>query len=96
MATTVINIHALVPGAVYIGRPGHGESGYFGNPFHLTAKEPRGSTLERFREYAEARIYSDPEYRANVRSLRGRTLACFCKPAPCHGDILAELAEQDL
>jgi len=29
------------------------------------------------------------------RELRGRTIACWCKPEACHGDILAELADAD-
>lgn len=29
------------------------------------------------------------------RELRGRTIACLCKPEACHGDILAELADAD-
>ena len=26
----------------------------------------------------------------NVVKLKGKTLGCFCKPYPCHGDIIAE------
>ena len=29
---------------------------------------------------------------AVINELRGRILQCFCFPWPCHGDILAELA----
>jgi hypothetical protein len=28
-----------------------------------------------------------------VPALRGKTLACWCVPELCHGDILAELAD---
>ena len=29
----------------------------------------------------------------DFRELQGKRLGCFCKPSPCHGDTLAELAE---
>jgi hypothetical protein len=29
-----------------------------------------------------------------VPELRGRTLACWCAPELCHGDVLAELADE--
>jgi hypothetical protein len=29
---------------------------------------------------------------AALPELRGKKLGCWCKPGPCHGDVLAELA----
>lgn len=34
-----------------IGRAGHGEDGYFGNPFRLLPGMSRGATLDRYRSY---------------------------------------------
>jgi hypothetical protein len=97
MTTRVANIrdfpNGLAPNHVYIGRAGRGHDGYFGNPFVLSRTESRGATIERFRAYAEHRIANDPTYRARVAALKGKTLLCFCAPAPCHGNVLAELAE---
>lgn len=45
--------------------------------------------MAKYREY----LTSDPELMALVPELRGKTLACWCAPEPCHGDILAELAD---
>ena len=75
---------------VYIGRAGRGQDGYFGNPFVLQVGEPRGSSLEKYRVYFHERLNSDPEFRKRVNELKGKTLGCFCKPYPCHGDIIAE------
>jgi hypothetical protein len=74
---------------VYIGRAGRGQDGYFGNPFRLSPNEPGGSTLERYRQYFYNRMDTDPEFREKIHALKGRTLGCFCKPGPCHGDIIA-------
>jgi hypothetical protein len=33
---------------------------------------------------------------SDVRALRGKNLACWCKPGePCHADVLLELANKD-
>ncbi len=46
------------------------------------------------REYADLAIKRDIAVEA-LPSLRGRNLACWCKPgAPCHADILLELANK--
>lgn len=92
MKTTVVNIRRNEYD-VYIGRAGRGQSGYFGNPFPLMNKSARGSTLERYREYFNNRIKTDPEFKEKIHSLKGKRLGCFCKPHPCHGDIIAEYLE---
>jgi hypothetical protein len=75
---------------VYIGRAGKGQDGYFGNPFRLRAAEQRGATIERYRKYFHNRMETDPEFKCRVHELKGKTLGCFCKPYPCHGDVIAE------
>jgi hypothetical protein len=87
---------------VYIGREGRREDGYFGNPCVAGRVCPvcgqvhqvGADTLPCFESFARKRIESDPEYRQKVKELQGRTLGCFCKPKPCHGDILSQLAEE--
>ena len=89
--TKVINIKDRQNTAdeVYIGR-----GGKFGNPFALKKGEPRGATLDRYRAYLIDRLDSDPEFYKAVKALKGKTLVCFCKPFPCHGDILKEFTEK--
>jgi len=72
---------------VYIGRPS-----IWGNPFVIGRD---GDKTERLRKYREW-IMSQPELLERAkRELRGRTIACWCKPEACHGDILAEIADAD-
>lgn len=87
--TTVVNIRNSSYD-VYIGRAGRGQDGYFGNPFPLEKGAPKGSTLEKYKEYFYNRINEDPEFKARIHALKGKTLGCFCKPHPCHGDTIAE------
>lgn len=73
---------------VYIGRPGKGKEGYFGNPFALKPNETRDATIARYKEYFDNRILNDPEFKERVLELKDKTLGCFCKPHACHGDII--------
>jgi Domain of unknown function (DUF4326) len=87
MTTRVVNLRDGVPYDVYIGRVGQGQiDGYFGNPF---SKASRHANVVRFKDYFYERIERDPEYKARVLALKGKTLGCFCKPLQCHGDIIA-------
>jgi hypothetical protein len=76
---------------VYIGRAGHGQDGYFGNPFPVGAYG--GFAFPRYRAYFLNRMKGDPEFRSRVEQLRGKVLGCFCKPCPCHGDVIVEYLE---
>lgn len=75
---------------VYIGRAGKGQDGYFGNPIVLRPGAARGSTLEEYKVYFYNRLKNDPEFKRRIHELKGKTLGCFCKPHPCHGDIIKE------
>lgn len=83
---------------VYIGRAGHGQDGYFGNPIPVDFKRVKdpayaAEMLGRYRAHFLERVERDPAFRARVLELRGKVLGCFCKDArgqgPCHGDIIA-------
>jgi hypothetical protein len=76
---------------VYIGRAGKGQDGYFGNPFPLEREAQRSLVLAKYRDYFQARITSDPEFKRRVEELKGKRLGCFCAPKHrCHGDTIAE------
>ena len=103
--TKVVHIRDWVktdPSYVYVGRAGHGQDGYFGNPIARGRPCPEcslvhagaGETLQCFWIYLERRLAADTEFRSRVAGLRGKTLTCFCAPAPCHGDILAAWADR--
>lgn len=76
----------------YIGRAGHGQTGTFGNPFIVGVHGARGECVKLFRDW----FYSDePRAQAMRAAVQAQiqpdaVLGCFCKPAACHGDIIAE------
>lgn len=71
---------------VYIGRPGK-----WGSPFVIGRDGTRAEVIEKYREYIQGR----PDLLDNLGELRGKVLGCWCAPAPCHGDVLAELANKE-
>jgi len=85
--TRVVNIHGggIIRYDVFIGRPSK-----WGNPFVIGKHGDRGLVIEKFRSWIE----TQPQLLADLHELRGRTLGCYCAPRPCHGDVLAELADK--
>lgn len=45
----------------------------------------------RLNEAYEAYIRASPELMKSLHELSGKTLGCFCPPAPCHGYVLVKL-----
>lgn len=78
---------------VYIGR-----GSQWGNPFtHITDRPTQAAEVVGSREEAIARymdyLAEQPDLLAQIPSLRGKRLGCWCSPKACHGDLLAQLAE---
>ena len=75
------------PFDVFIGRPSR-----WASPFHIGPDGTREEVVIRFRRW----LVRQPGLLRAVWSLRGKVLGCRCAPLPCHGDVLAELANCDL
>ena len=74
---------------VFIGRPSK-----WGNPFRIGRDGNRQQVLDKYIWW-----FIQPEraaLRAAVRrELKGKKLACFCAPLPCHGHVLAYYADAE-
>ncbi len=76
----------------------------FGNPFtHLelgrTAARWKVDSVEEaitsYERWFRGRVKSDAKFRQMALNLRGKRLACWCAPGPCHGDVIVRwLGEQ--
>lgn len=92
MSTVVVNIGAGLQKKgtyAYIGRPGP-----FGNPYVIGIDGDRDEVIAKYRAWFNAKVQTDPQFRREVESLRGKTLGCFCKPQACHGDVIVEWLEE--
>jgi hypothetical protein len=62
----------------------------WGNPFRIGPDGDRATVIQKYRAW----ILTQPELLAALPELRNKVLGCWCKPLPCHGDILIELLEE--
>lgn len=70
---------------VYIGRPSK-----WGNPFVIGKDGTRDDVVRKYKEW----VLKQPHLMASLEELTGKTLACWCSPAACHGDVLVELSNK--
>lgn len=82
LKTTVVHCKKAVYDT-YIGRPSK-----WGNCFLIGPDGDRVEVIAKYRKW----ILGQPKLLAELQELRGMRLGCWCAPALCHGDVLAELA----
>lgn len=70
---------------VYIGR---GAASNWGNPFIIGVHGDRNEVIQRYEDYLR---HDRPDLIARLPELAGKTLACFCAPKKCHGEVLIKL-----
>lgn len=64
----------------------------YGNPYPMRTESDRVRVVRMYEKYARARMREDAAFRDAVRTLYGKTVACWCAPRLCHGDVLLRLA----
>ena len=73
------------PAFEYIGR-----GSYWGNPYSMYEEsDDRDEVIRKYRYDFEFDKFINIDT-SKVYDLAGKRLGCFCKPAACHGDVLAE------
>ena len=76
------------PYDIYIGR-----GSVWGNPFYIGHDGTREQVIELYRRHLWKQIQSGEITKEQLLSLRGKRLGCFCKPLPCHGDVIVRAIE---
>jgi len=96
--TTVVHVRKTNKPFHYIGRSfaEFGES-IWHNPFKVELGCGRKCVLEKYEAYVRSR----PDLMAQLHTLKGKTLGCWCKDKhgkgkACHGDVLVKLIEETL
>lgn len=57
-------------------------------PFVIGKDGDRQEVIDKYEDY----LFTSDELMSSVGQLYGKTLCCYCAPAPCHGDVLARYA----
>jgi len=69
----------------YIGR-----GSLWGNPYSMYEKgDDRDEVIRKYKYDFDNNMFINKD-KSDVYKLLGKRLGCFCKPAKCHGDILAD------
>lgn len=95
--TVVVNMRAEAHGPLWTWAEQAGlavridRKSQWGNPFLLPDDGTRDVVCDR---YADTYYPHKPSLHSQVGSLVGRALGCWCAPARCHGDFLAEQASR--
>ncbi len=107
MTVVVVNVRQERPaGMVYVGRECYGFKGsILGNPHKVgwcpvcRTRHERGSTINLYREWLRneycknGAVRRELERLADLAEQGGLVLGCWCKPEPCHGDVVKEAIE---
>lgn len=62
----------------------------WGNPWIVDDDGDRDTVIKHYRELY---LPTKPSLLDNLDELRGKALACWCAPLPCHGDVLVKALE---
>jgi hypothetical protein len=94
MTTTVVHVNSPLGFDVYIGRAVQRRARSLGasiwaNPFKIGKDGTREQVISAYRTH----LIASPMLLAALPELKGKRLGCWCRPLPCHGDVLAELAD---
>ena len=79
----------LPDNAVIISRPTK-----WGNTFRIGVDGTREECVRQFAEWIAGDDPKARELRHALGELRGKDLACWCPPGPCHGDTLIAMANR--
>jgi len=63
----------------------------WGNPFIIGTDGTRREVIKKYKNW----ILKQPDLLKDLHQLKGKILGCWCKPLPCHGDVLFELANRE-
>lgn len=71
---------------IYVGRIGGGP---FGNPFKITPRTDRDTSVERYRAWLKEQIREDYDrWVPLLAALYDERLVCHCAPLRCHAEVL--------
>lgn len=83
--TIVVNKERVDKYDVYIGR-----GTVWGNPYQIGQDGDRDEVIRKFAyDFERGFLKAHHDLDRNIANIKGKVIACHCKPAACHGDIIA-------
>lgn len=70
---------------IYIGR-----GSIWGNPYQIGIEGDRNEVIRKFKyDFDKGFLKASESFDHNISIVKGKIMGCHCKPAACHGDIIA-------
>jgi hypothetical protein len=82
---------------VYIGRAMGWQrlrKSKWANLYKIGENGDRERCIDLYRRWLDHWLADTPGLTDELAALQGKVLMCWCRPDPCHGDVLAEYAER--
>lgn len=74
------------PYDVYCGRPSK-----YGNPYMIGIDGTREEVIEKYEKW----LRTQPDLIEDMKNnLKGKVLGCWCKPKPCHCDVIIKIINE--
>lgn len=80
--------HKIPKNAIYIGR-----GSKWGNPYHIGKDGTREEVIEKYKWYLIKQIKNGNVTIEELADMYDVDMVCFCKPLPCHGDVIQDFAK---
>lgn len=74
---------------VYIGRPS-----IWGNPFVIRKDGNRKEVIFKYRKWLKDQLKTGNIKIEELKNLKNKKLGCWCKPKPCHGDVILDFLDK--
>lgn len=83
--TLVVNKDKVDAYDVYIGR-----GTVWGNPYQIGQDGDRDEVIRKFAyDFDRGFLKVHQDFEKHLSKIKGKVIACHCKPAACHGDVIA-------
>lgn len=66
------------------------------NPYKITGEKRREDVIREYQAHLEEKFAQGKITLTDLENLQGKRLGCWCKPEPCHGDVLRAFVEEKL
>lgn len=70
------------------------EPSEFANPFKVGKDGTREEVIQKYELYIREELKNNNELVNKLKTLKNKTLGCWCKPEPCHGNVLLKIIKE--
>ena len=66
----------------------------FANPFKIGKDGTREEVIKKYEKYIMDKVENEEGMKEKLITMKNKKLGCWCKPEPCHGDVLLSIVNK--